>query len=110
MHRAPTIFAWWTAAGWRSSLPTTFWPTSPGWAIRSDDDIIPATTTICKVGDDVYLAPFFGNVTVLLYNKQLIADAGYQPEDITTFADVMDIAQKTHEAERSAFRPRRFRR
>ena len=68
-----------------------------------DDDIIPATTTICKVGDDVYLAPFFGNVTVLLYNKQLIADAGYAPEDITTFADVMDIAQKTHDAGKIGF-------
>ena len=68
-----------------------------------DDDIIPATTTICKVGDDVYLAPFFGNVTVLLYNKQLIADAGYQPEDIDTFAKVMDIAQKTHDAGKLGF-------
>ena len=40
-----------------------------------DDDIIPATTAICKVGENIYLAPFFGNVTVMLYNKQLIADA-----------------------------------
>ena len=74
-----------------------------GMGYTLDDDIIPATTTICKVGDDVYLAPFFGNVTVLLYNKQLIADAGYQLEDITTFADVMDIAQKTHEAGKIGF-------
>ncbi len=68
-----------------------------------DDDIIPATTTICKVGDDVYLAPFFGNVTVLLYNKQLIADAGYEAADIDTFADVMDIAQKTYDAGKIGF-------
>lgn len=68
-----------------------------------DDDIIPATTSICKVDDSIYLAPYFGNVTVLLYNKQLIADAGYNPEDIDTFADVMDIAQKTHEAGKLGF-------
>ena len=66
-----------------------------------DDDIIEATTTICKVGEGVYLAPFFGNVTVMMYNKQLIADAGYAPEDIDTFADLMDIAQKTRAADSS---------
>ena len=40
-----------------------------------DDDIIPATTDICMVDGDIYLTPYFGNVTVMLYNKQLIADA-----------------------------------
>ena len=68
-----------------------------------DDDIIPATTDICMVGDDIYLAPYFGNVTVMLYNKQLIADAGYAPEDIDTFADLMDIAQKTNAAGKKGF-------
>ena len=68
-----------------------------------DDDIIPATTTICKVADNIYLAPFFGNVTVMLYNKQLIADAGYTPEDITTFEDLKVIAQKTKDAGKTGF-------
>ena len=68
-----------------------------------DDDIIPATTTICKVDDNIYLAPFFGNVTVMLYNKQLIADAGYTPEEITTFEDLKIIAQKTKEAGKTGF-------
>ena len=68
-----------------------------------DDDIIPATTTICKVDDSIYLAPFFGNVTVMLYNKQLIADAGYTPEDITTFEDLKVIAQKTNDAGKTGF-------
>lgn len=64
-----------------------------------DDDIIPATTSICTVDDDIYLAPYYGNVTVMMYNKQLIADAGYAPEDIDSFADIMDIAQKTRAAD-----------
>ena len=68
-----------------------------------DDDIIPATTSICMVDDDIYLAPYFGNVTVMLYNKQLIADAGYAPEDIDTFEDLMDIAQKTNAAGKKGF-------
>ena len=63
-----------------------------------DDDIIPATTTICEVDGNTYLAPYFGNVTVLLYNKQLIADAGYAVEDIDTMEDLMDIAKKTNAA------------
>lgn len=68
-----------------------------------DDDIIEATTSICKVGDDIYLAPFFGNVTVMMYNKELIKAAGYEPEDITTFDDLMDIAKKTHDAGKTGF-------
>ena len=68
-----------------------------------DDDIIPATTTICKVNDDIYLAPFFGNVTVMMYNKQLIADAGYSVEDINSFADLKEIAQKTKDAGKTGF-------
>lgn len=68
-----------------------------------DEDIIPATTEICKVDGDVYLAPYFGNVTVMLYNKQLIADAGYEPADIDTFADLKDIAQKTKDAGKLGF-------
>ena len=64
-----------------------------------DEDIIPATTEICMVDDDIYLAPYYGNVTVLMYNKQLLADAGYAPEDIDSFQDIQDIAQKTRAAD-----------
>ena len=64
-----------------------------------DDDIIPATTSICMVDDDIYLAPYYGNVTVMMYNKQLLADAGYAPEDIDSFQDIQDIAQKTRAAD-----------
>lgn len=64
-----------------------------------DDDVIPATTSICMVDDDIYLAPYYGNVTVMMYNKELIAEAGYAPEDIDSFADLMDIAQKTKAAD-----------
>lgn len=68
-----------------------------------DDDIIEATTDICVVNDKIYLAPYFGNVTVMLYNKKLIADAGYAPEDIKTFADLKDIAEKTNAAGKKGF-------
>ena len=58
-----------------------------------DDDIIPNTTSICLVDDQVYLAPYFGNVTILMYNKQLLADAGYDVADVDSWDDVMKICQ-----------------
>lgn len=62
-----------------------------------DDDIIPATTTICEYNGSIYLAPYFGNVTVLLYNKALVEAAGLTPEEIDTMEDIMTIAKKTNE-------------
>ena len=58
-----------------------------------DDDIISNTTSICKVGDDIYLAPYFGNVTVMLYNKADVEAAGYKPEDIKTLDDMLEVAK-----------------
>lgn len=63
-----------------------------------DDDIIPNTTKICMVGDDIYLAPYFGNVTVMLYNKANVEAAGYKPEDITTLEDMLNVAKNSKEA------------
>ena len=57
------------------------------------------TYDLCMVDDDIYLAPYYGNVTVMMYNKQLLADAGYAPEDIDSFQDIQDIAQKTRAAD-----------
>ena len=33
-----------------------------------DDDIIPATTTICVQNGKTYLGPYYGNVTVMMLN------------------------------------------
>ncbi len=58
-----------------------------------DSDIIPATTAICYSNDGLYLAPYYGNVTVLLYNKLMIQEAGYKPEDIQTLEDMFNICK-----------------
>ena len=58
-----------------------------------DSDIIPATKKICYHKDDVYLAPYGGNVTVLLYNKIMLKEAGYKPEDIQSLEDIMKICE-----------------
>ncbi|MCR4823629.1 MAG: extracellular solute-binding protein [Treponema sp.] len=58
-----------------------------------DSDVIPATKTICYQGKDLYLAPFYGNVTVLLYNKFMIREAGYKAEDIQSIEDLLKICK-----------------
>lgn len=42
-----------------------------------DTDIIPATTTISYYKNHLYVVPYYGNVTVLLYNKYLLKSTGY---------------------------------
>lgn len=58
-----------------------------------DDDIIPATKAICYQNDGLYLAPFYGNVTVLLYNTLMIEEAGYTADKIRSLEDLLIIAQ-----------------
>ncbi len=68
-----------------------------------DNDIIAATKEICIHDDHVYLAPYYGNVTVLLFNKALIEDAGYRPETIKSLQDMYDICMKTKAAHNYGF-------
>ncbi|MBQ9550319.1 MAG: extracellular solute-binding protein [Lachnospiraceae bacterium] len=58
-----------------------------------DDDIIPATKEICYNDGDVYLAPYYGNVTILLYNKRLAKAAGFGDEGIDSLEDIMTICR-----------------
>ena len=58
-----------------------------------DDDIIPATKTICYYKDNVYLAPYYGNVTVLLYNKIMVKEAGFNPDNIDSLEDILQICR-----------------
>lgn len=57
-----------------------------------DSDIIAATKEICYGKDGaLYLAPFYGNVTVLLYNKLILKEAGYEPGQSLTLEDMRKI-------------------
>lgn len=58
---------------------------------KLDDDIIPATKTICYSNGNVYLAPYYGNVTVLMYNKLMVKEAGFKPEEIDSLEDILRI-------------------
>lgn len=58
-----------------------------------DDDIIEATKPICYHNNYVFLAPYYGNVTILLYNKRLAAAAGFENGEIESLEDMMAICQ-----------------
>ena len=46
------------------------------------------------MGDDLYLAPYYGNVTVLLYNKANVEAAGYSGDTILSLEDMLAICEK----------------
>ncbi|MBR1690442.1 MAG: extracellular solute-binding protein [Oscillibacter sp.] len=68
-----------------------------------DDDIIPATTTTCMKDGQIYLAPYYGNVSVLMFNKQLVADAGYDADSIQSLDDIMKICAAAKAAGKNGF-------
>ena len=53
-----------------------------------DADIIPATTEICIDNGKMYLIPYYGNVTVMLYNRTVAEELGYNAEDIKSLEDI----------------------
>lgn len=59
-----------------------------------DDDIIEATKTICYDNGSVYLAPYYGNVTVLLFNKNVLEKSGYEPGDLTSLEAMKAVCEK----------------
>jgi len=56
---------------------------------KFDDDIIPNTTAICEVNGQIYLAPYFGNVTVMLYNKENVKNAGVDIGAVDSWEEIM---------------------
>lgn len=68
-----------------------------------DDDIIEATKTICYNEDKLYLAPYYGNVTVLLLNKENVKEAGYETDAISNLDDIMAICKKAQENGKKGF-------
>ena len=68
-----------------------------------DDDIISATKTISYYKGGLYLVPFGGNVTVLLYNKLFVKEAGYTPEEITSLDDMLKICEFTQKRHNLGF-------
>ena len=61
-----------------------------------DDDIIEATKAVCYNDGKLYMTPYYGNVTVLLYNKLLVREAGCKDENIDTIEEMLKICQEVN--------------
>ncbi|MCR4588480.1 MAG: extracellular solute-binding protein [Lachnospiraceae bacterium] len=68
-----------------------------------DNDIIPATTRISYYNESIYLMPFYGNVTVLLYNKKLMEQYCYDPNRALSLRDLLSIAEKAKVGGKNGF-------
>ena len=61
---------------------------------KFDDDIIPATTAAGVDADgNIYMLPYYGNVTIFMYNKDLI-DKYNEGNVPATWSGVLELAQK----------------
>ena len=68
-----------------------------------DDDIISATKSICYDNSNLYLAPYYGNVTVLLYNKLIVREAGFHDENIESLEDMLKICKEANKRHNLGF-------
>ena len=68
-----------------------------------DDDIIPATTTICVQNGKTYLVPYFGNVTVMMYNRDVAAGLGYDRHSFSSLEGILNFCNKTSAAGNGGF-------
>lgn len=62
-----------------------------------DKDIIPATTVVSYYDNELYVAPFYGNVTVLFYNKASLKEVDCVESDITS---LMKLYQTCSDAQK----------
>ena len=60
-----------------------------------DDDIIPATTAICVQNGKTYLVPYYGNVTVMMYNKSVAADLGLAEDSFSSLTDLEKFCRQS---------------
>ncbi len=68
-----------------------------------DNDIIPATTAVSYYGDHLYLVPYYGNVTVLLYNKDIAKESGVDLNSDSSFEDVVKVAEYAQSIGKAGF-------
>lgn len=64
--------------------------------VSLDSDIIPATTTISYMDNHFYVAPYYGNVTVLLYNVDGLMACGYDANQLTSMERIHDACIKAN--------------
>jgi len=70
---------------------------------RLDNDIIPGTLTTCIQEGRAYLVPYYGNVTVMLYNRTVAEELGYDVGNLESLEDIMSFCNEASDAGRGGF-------
>lgn len=80
----------WAQLGWLTNL-------SPALEADADYDVadlFPAVTDALSVDGDLYAVPFYGESSILMYNKDLFEAAGLTMPDHPTWTEVADFAKQ----------------
>ena len=84
MYEAPI----WGAKGWLEELDFG--------AAYDVDDILPAMRGGLSAGGKLYAAPFYGESSMIMYRKDLVAAAGMEMPDNPSWGHVRDVAAAIH--------------
>lgn len=85
----------WAANGWLTDLTDL----ASEDADYDVDDILPSVLGGVTVDDKLYAAPFYGESSLLMYNKDLVAAAGITIPDRPTWDEIEDAASKLKTAD-----------
>ena len=68
-----------------------------------DTDIIPATTTISYYNNHLYVVPYYGNVTVLLYNKSVLSQTKYDFDNLDNMDAIYVACMRAQQEGKNGF-------
>ena len=68
------------------------------------DDLLPAIRSGLSVDGKLYAAPFYGESSMIMYRKDLVAKAGMTMPQQPTWGEVYDIAKAITEGQRRCIR------
>jgi sorbitol/mannitol transport system substrate-binding protein len=81
--------ATWAENGWLVNL-SPYMVSSPGY---DQNDFIPTLSEALSYDGNMYSAPFYGESSFLMYNKQMLADAGITMPAEPTWPEVQEAAK-----------------
>ncbi|TMD72164.1 MAG: sugar ABC transporter substrate-binding protein, partial [Chloroflexi bacterium] len=82
----------WAKLGWLQDLA----PYIAKDSAYAPDDLIPGIKTAVSYQNDLYAVPFYGESSMLMYRKDLLAAKGITMPDHPTWAQVADAANKVN--------------
>jgi sorbitol/mannitol transport system substrate-binding protein len=87
----------WQQNGWITDLSQ--W--ADGDADYDIDDLFPPVRTSVSVDDKLYAAPFYGESSFLMYNKEIFDELGLTMPDNPTWREIADLAKQADTGDHS---------